>query len=67
VLSKVAPRKLKRLHDSRESIYDKLRAQYFKHGTVAKIARRTDVSRKSALKPSPRHLARRSIAAESQK
>src|SRR5207302_9151819 len=29
-LSKVAPRKRKRLHDSRDAIYEKLRAQYFK-------------------------------------
>lgn len=39
-LDKVAARKLKRLHEAREKIYDKLRAEYFKHGTVGKIARR---------------------------
>ncbi len=45
-LSKVAPRKLKRLHESRTQIYEKLRTQYFKCGQVEKIEHRTDVTKK---------------------
>jgi len=60
-LSKAAPRKLKRLHDSREAIYDKLRTEYFKHGTVEKIAHRTDVQ--STPKKPRRNLAKRSTGA----
>ncbi len=45
-LSKVAPRKLKRLYDSRDAVYARLREQYFKHGQVEKIEHRTDIARK---------------------
>ena len=45
-LSKVAPRKLKRLHESRTEIFQTLREQYLKCGQVAKIAHRTDVKQK---------------------
>jgi deoxyhypusine synthase len=44
-LSKAAPRKLKRLYDRRERLYDSLREQYFKHGRIGKIAHRTDVTK----------------------
>ncbi|HEX8295152.1 MAG TPA: deoxyhypusine synthase [Chthoniobacteraceae bacterium] len=45
VLSKVAPRKPKRLYDQREAQYEELRKQYLKHGQVAKIEHRTDISK----------------------
>jgi deoxyhypusine synthase len=44
-LSKVPPRKRKRLYDSRDAMFEKLRAQYFKHGKVEKIEHRTDVTK----------------------
>ncbi len=44
-LTKAAPRKHKRLYDSRDALYEKLRAQYLKHGQVKKIAHRTDVTK----------------------
>ena len=62
-LTKVAPRKLKRLYDSRDKIYDRLCQQYFKHGTVEKIAHRTDVTGKKTSKRPSRNLAKRSIGA----
>jgi deoxyhypusine synthase len=43
-LSKAAPRPRKNLYARREELYDKLRAQYFKHGQVEKIQHRTDIS-----------------------
>jgi deoxyhypusine synthase len=36
-LSRVKPRKLKRLYDRRDAIYDRLRAEYLKVGTVTKV------------------------------
>ena len=66
-LSKTTPRKLKRLYDAREKIYDKLRTEYFKHGTVEKIAHRTDLAGSKTKKPKPRNLAKRSIGAGLQK
>src|SRR6187455_2990803 len=45
-LTKAAPRKPKRLYDRRDSLYDELRRQYFKHGKVEKIEHRTDVTKK---------------------
>jgi len=62
-LTKVKPRKPKRLHDSREAIYKKLCDQYFKHGTVEKIAHRTDLDGVPAKKSRPRNLAKRSTGA----
>ncbi len=55
-LSKVKPRAKKRLYDSREKIFQKLRTQYFKTGSVDKIKHRTDVSdvKAAAKKRSPR-------------
>lgn len=44
-LSKVAPRKRKALSKSRDAIYEKLRGEYLKHGTVKKIAHRTDLKK----------------------
>jgi deoxyhypusine synthase len=44
-LSKVAPRKLKRLYDRRDALYDSLRAQYLKHGKIEKIEHRTDLTK----------------------
>jgi deoxyhypusine synthase len=44
-LTRVAPRPLKRLYDSRDALYEGLREQYFKHGRVEKIEHRTDVSK----------------------
>jgi len=66
-LSKVAPRKLKRLYDSRDKIYDRLCQQYFKHGTVEKTAHRTDVSSTKTAKRPRRNLAKRSTGAGMQK
>src|SRR3954463_14850895 len=43
-LTKVKPRKPKRLYDRRDAQYAELKRQYFKHGKVAKIEHRTDVS-----------------------
>lgn len=45
-LDKVAPRKAKRLYDSRDQILETIRSQYLKCGKVAKIEHRTDLTRK---------------------
>ncbi len=37
VLSRVKPRKLKRLHDARDAILEQVRAKYLKTGTVTKV------------------------------
>jgi deoxyhypusine synthase len=44
-LARSRPRRVKRLYDQRDQHYDALRAQYFKHGKVEKIAHRTDVTK----------------------
>jgi deoxyhypusine synthase len=44
-LSKAKPRKLKRLYARREALFTALREQYFKHGRVAKIEHRTDITK----------------------
>jgi deoxyhypusine synthase len=44
-LTKVAPRKPKRLYDRRDALYEELRKQYFKHGQVEKIEHRTDITK----------------------
>jgi deoxyhypusine synthase len=44
-LSKVAPRKPKRLYAAREAIYDNLRQEYFRCGKVAKIEHRTNLEK----------------------
>ncbi len=45
-LTKVKPRKLKRLYDRRDAMLEKVREMYFKHGRVAKIEHRTDLDKK---------------------
>ena len=52
-LSKLKPRKPKRLYDRRDAMLEKIRVQYLKHGKVAKIEHRTDLG-KSAKKYSGR-------------
>ncbi len=64
-LSKVKPRKLKRLYDSREGIYKKLCGQYFKHGTVGKVSHRTGLSGATPKTPARRNPAKRSTGAGS--
>ncbi len=44
-LTKAKPRKLKRLYDRRDALYEKLRAQYLKHGQVTKVEHRTDLAK----------------------
>ena len=44
-LSKAKPRKLKRLYDRREAIYDALRSEYLRCGQVAKVEHRTDLDK----------------------
>lgn len=44
-LTKARPRKPKRLYDRRDALYEELRRQYFKHGTVEKIEHRTDITK----------------------
>lgn len=57
-LSKLAPRKLKRLFDRRDQAFSKLREQYFKCGTVAKIGHRTNLKASGG----KRNLARRATS-----
>jgi len=52
-LSRHAPRPPKRLYDSRDAMLAKLRAQYLKRGTVAKIEHRTALDTKRARKRKP--------------
>lgn len=47
-LSRVKPRKLKRLHDRREQILDKVRVQYLKTGTVTKILTSRKIAKRSS-------------------
>ena len=53
-LSKVAPRKRKRLYDTRDAMLEKLRQQYLKRGTIEKIAHRTDVKQAKAKRRVPK-------------
>lgn len=46
VLSRVKPRKQKRLYDRRDAMLEEIRRQYLKRGTVEKIAHRTDLKKK---------------------
>ena len=62
-LSKVKPRKLKRLYDSRESTYKKLCDQYLKHGTVEKITHRSGMASATPKQPARRNLAKRTTGA----
>ncbi len=45
-LSRVKPRKQKRLYDQRDAMLEDIRQQYLKRGTVEKIAHRTDLKKK---------------------
>src|SRR6187549_1932836 len=42
-LTKVKPRKLKRLYDRRDAMLEKIREKYLQHGKVTKIEHRTDL------------------------
>ena len=52
-LSRVKPRKPKRLYDTRDQALEVLRKQYFKSGSVEKITHRTDLKRKPKPKKHP--------------
>ncbi len=43
-LTRSRPRKPKRLYARRDALYEQLREQYFKHGSVEKIGHRTDIT-----------------------
>jgi deoxyhypusine synthase len=47
-LSRVKPRKLKRLHDRREEILDKVRVQYLKTGTITKILTSRKIAKRAS-------------------
>ena len=57
-LSRAPRRKLKRLYDRREEVFEQIRTEYIRHGTVEKIAHRTDVTKKPR-----RNLAKRASSA----
>jgi deoxyhypusine synthase len=44
-LDRVKPRPLKRLYAQRDSMLEAIRLQYLRHGTVDKIAHRTDLDK----------------------
>jgi deoxyhypusine synthase len=44
-LDRVKPRPLKRLYDRRDALLEAIRAQYLRHGSVEKIAHRTDLDK----------------------
>ncbi len=48
VLSRVKPRKQKRLYDRRDEILNKVRAQYLKTGTVTKITTSRKLAKRSS-------------------
>jgi len=48
VLSRVKPRKLKRLYDRRDEILEKVRKQYLKTGTVSKITTSRKIAKRSS-------------------
>src|SRR5262249_34912775 len=47
-LSRVAPRRNKRLYDRRDQILDKVRAQYLKTGTVTKVLTSRKIAKRSS-------------------
>jgi len=47
-LSRVKPRKLKRLYDRRDEILDKVRAQYLKSGTVTKVLTSRKIAKRAS-------------------
>ncbi len=57
-LSRAPRRKLKRLYDRRAEVFEQIRTEYIRHGTVEKIAHRTDVTKKPR-----RNLAKRASSA----
>jgi deoxyhypusine synthase len=48
MLSRVKPRKLKRLYDRRDQILDKVRGQYLKTGTITKIKTSRRIAKRSS-------------------
>src|SRR5688572_11285953 len=48
VLSRVKPRKLKRLYDRRDEVLDKVRKQYLKTGTITKIKTSRKIAKRSS-------------------
>jgi deoxyhypusine synthase len=48
VLSRVKPRKPKRLYDQREAILDRVRAQYLRTGTVGKVLTSRKLAKRSS-------------------
>jgi len=47
-LSRVKPRKLKRLHDRRDAILEKVRSQYLKTGTVTKVLTSRKIAKRAS-------------------
>ncbi len=47
-LNRVKPRRLKRLHDRREKLYDRIRSLYLKIGTVTKVKTSRKVAKRSS-------------------
>jgi deoxyhypusine synthase len=60
-LTKVKPRKLKRLYDRRDAMLEKVREMYFKHGRVAKIEHRTDLDKPKKAKKAVKGRSGRSV------
>jgi deoxyhypusine synthase len=48
VLSRVKPRKQKRLYDRRDELMEKIRAQYLKTGTVTKIKTSRKIAKRAS-------------------
>lgn len=48
LMARVKPRKLKRLHDHRDAILDKVRAKYLKTGTVTKITTSRKIAKRAS-------------------
>ena len=48
VLSRVKPRKLKRLYDHRDTILDKVKQKYLKTGTVTKVLTSRKIAKRSS-------------------
>jgi deoxyhypusine synthase len=47
-LSRVKPRKLKRLYDRRDAIYDRVKSLYLKIGTVTKITTSRKIAKRAS-------------------
>ena len=48
VLSRVKPRKLKRLYHRRDEILEKVRAQYLKTGTISKVLTSRKIAKRAS-------------------